>query len=95
MARILITSWGSHGDVDPYLALAHALRARGHEPVLAMPPFFAAVVEREGFTYHPVGPDVRPDDREFVRRVMDASRGSEFLLRERLVPEVERTYLTS
>ena len=92
MARILINSWGSHGDVDPYLALAHALRARGHEPVLAMPAFFAPVVAREGFAFHAVGPDVRPDDTEFVRRVMDAKRGSEWLLREAIVPHVERSY---
>ena len=92
MARILINSWGSHGDVDPYLALSHALRARGHEPVLAMPAYFAPVVAREGFAFHAVGPDVRPDQPEFVRRVMDARRGSEWLLREAIVPHVERSY---
>lgn len=92
MPRILINSWGSHGDVDPYLALAHALRARGHEPVLATPSFFEPVVRREGFVHREVGPEVRPDDTEFVRRVMDAKRGSEWLLRERIVPHVERAY---
>src|SRR5688500_14101618 len=51
MARILINPRGSHGDVDPYLALAHALRARGHDLVLAMPPFFRDVVAREGFAF--------------------------------------------
>ena len=90
MARILLTSWGSHGDVDPYLALSHALRARGHEPVLAMPAFFRDVVERQGFAFREVGPDVRPDVTAFVRRIMDARRGSEWLLREAIVPHVER-----
>ena len=92
MPRIVITSWGSYGDVNPYLGLAVALRARGHAPVLAIPSYYRAAVEREGLEHAPVGPDVEPGDTTLVARIMDARRGTEFLLRELLAPAVERTY---
>ena len=92
MPRIVITSWGSYGDVNPYLGLAVALRARGHAPVLAIPSYYRAAVEREGLEHAPVGPDVEPGDTTLVARIMDARRGTEFLLREVLAPAVERTY---
>ena len=92
MARIVITSWGSYGDVNPYLGLALALRARGHAPVLAIPTYYRAAVEREGLEHAAVGPDVEPGDTALVGRIMDARTGTEFLLRELLAPTVDRTY---
>ena len=92
MARIVISSWGSYGDVNPYLGLALALRARGHEPVLAIPSYYRAAVEREGLEHAAVGPDVQPGDTTLVARIMDARTGTEFLLREILAPAIDRTY---
>src|SRR4029450_6431432 len=92
MARIIISSWGSYGDVNPYLGLALALRARGHTPVLATPGDYRAAVEREGLQHATVGPDVEPGDTGLVERIMHARTGTEFLLRELLAPAVERSY---
>ena len=92
MARIVITSWGSYGDVNPYIGLALALRARGHTPVLAIPTYYRAGVEREGLEHAPVGPDVEPGDTALVQRIMDARTGTEFLLRELLAPAVDDSY---
>ena len=92
MARIVLTSWGSYGDVNPYLGLALALRARGHTPVLAIPMYYRAAVEREGLEHAPVGPDVEPGETAVVRRIMHPRTGPEFLLRELLTPTVDRTY---
>ncbi|MHB8956287.1 MAG: glycosyltransferase [Pirellulaceae bacterium] len=35
MSRIVITTWGSLGDLHPYLAIALGLQRRGHEVVVA------------------------------------------------------------
>ena len=94
MARIVITSWGSYGDVNPYIGLALALRARGHTPVLAIPSYYRAVVEREGLEHAAVGPDVEPGDTTVVSRIMHARKGTQFLLRDLLAPAVDRTYDT-
>ena len=63
MSRILLTSWGSFGDVYPYVGIALALKGRGHQPVLAMPEFYRAVVEGLGLEFHPVGPQIDPDQQ--------------------------------
>ena len=92
MARIVITSWGSYGDVNPYVGLALALRARGHAPVLATPSAYRALVEGEGLEHVPVGPEVDPGDAALIARIMDPRRGTEVLLREILAPAVHRAY---
>jgi UDP:flavonoid glycosyltransferase YjiC (YdhE family) len=92
MARIVITSWGSYGDVNPYIGLALALRARGHAPVLAIPAYYHAAAEREGLECAAVGPEGDPGDTTLVPRIMDARKGPEFLLRDLLAPSVDRSY---
>jgi rhamnosyltransferase subunit B len=86
MARVLLACWGSYGDLFPYLAIAHRLRARGHDPVIASCPYYAALVAAEGVAFRPMRPDVRPDDTALLARLMDASRGTEVILRELIVP---------
>ena len=76
MARIVITSWGSYGDVNPYLGLARALRERGHTPVLAVPTYYRPAVEREEIEHAAVGPDVEPGDTAVVGRIMDVRTGT-------------------
>lgn len=90
--RIVLTSFGSYGDTYPYIGLALALRERGHEPVLAMPGYYRALVEREGLRFHSVRPDLDPADRETIARIMDSNRGTEFLLRELLLPALRRSF---
>lgn len=87
--RILLATWGSYGDLNPYLGLAVALKARGHHPILATLPAACATVEAEGIECRPAGPDIHPDDREVLRRVMDPRRGGEYLLGELLFPATD------
>jgi rhamnosyltransferase subunit B len=92
VARILITSWGSYGDVYPYVGLALALQERGHRPVVAMAEFYRALIEPLGFEFHPVGPAIDPDDRALIARVMDPRRGSDVLLKDILMPSLRADY---
>ena len=92
MARIIINTWGSFGDVYPYVGLGLALRARGHDPVLAMPPVYREIVEREGLLFHGVRPDIDIADRALAARAMHPSKGPEALFREILVPAVEAAH---
>lgn len=90
--RIVITSFGSFGDVFPYVGLALGLRERGHDPVLAMPAFYRDAVAREGLAFHPVRPDIDPTDRETVGRIMDAATGTEFIVRELILGSLRESY---
>jgi vancomycin aglycone glucosyltransferase len=59
--RVLLTSWGSRGDVEPVAGLAARLRELGAEAVLAAPPDddFVALAERAGVPLLPLGPTVK------------------------------------
>ena len=46
--RVLLTTIGSHGDINPYIALAAALKARGHQPVLMVNEYFHKQARDEG-----------------------------------------------
>ncbi len=35
MARIVVTTFGSTGDLNPFIALGFALRSRGHDVLFA------------------------------------------------------------
>ena len=67
MSRIVITSFGSYGDVNPYLGLALALRARGHDPVLATSPFYRDYVQAEIGIHVAVRAEARDDDATHAR----------------------------
>ena len=92
MAHIVITSWGSYGDLYPYIGLGRVLAARRHRVTLAVPAYYAPIVEGSGLRHAPVGPDIDPDDRAIVARVMDPVRGPEVLIREWLMPHLQETY---
>jgi vancomycin aglycone glucosyltransferase len=58
--RVLLTTWGSRGDVEPLVGLAAALRELGAEALVAAPPDddFVALLERAGVPLVPLGPTV-------------------------------------
>ena len=90
--RFIITSFGSLGDLNPYLGLGRALMDRGHEVVLAIPRQYVPHAESAGIGAHAVRPDIDPSDRETVRRIMYPFRGAEYLIRDWMMPNVEAAY---
>lgn len=90
--RILLTSWGSFGDVYPYVGLGLALKARGHRPRLAMPEFYRGIVEGVGLEFAPVGLDIDPDDRATIARVMSPITGAKAIIKELLMPAVRADF---
>ncbi len=77
--RALVLACGSRGDFQPMLALAVALRNRGHEVFLAGSPTFASEAAAFGIPFEPAGMDARrvlEENRERVnhRNPFDAVR---------------------
>lgn len=68
--RILFATFGSLGDLHPYLAVAVALRRRGHRPLIATHASHADRVRAEGVDFHAVRPDPadHADDAAVMRR---------------------------
>ena len=94
MARILITTFGSYGDLHPYIAIALGLKRRGHQAVIATSASYRAKVEAEGLPFRALRPDL--DDfgpfAEIARRVYDPKKGAEYLVRELALPRFAQTY---
>ncbi|MFL6073140.1 MAG: glycosyltransferase [Mycobacteriales bacterium] len=59
--RVLLTTWGSRGDVEPLAGLAVALRELGAEARVCAPPDedFVRLLARAGVPLVPLGPTVR------------------------------------
>ncbi len=88
MSRIVLTTFGSLGDLHPYLAVALELKRRGHHAVIATHDIYRARAEAMGLEFA----DVRPryeqfgDVLEVMRQAMDARRGSEVVLHRLVLP---------
>src|SRR6266545_401414 len=57
--RVLLSTIGSRGDVQPLVALASQLRALGQEVRLCVPPDFQEWIASLGFAVTPIGPELR------------------------------------
>lgn len=90
--KFVITSFGSYGDLNPYIGLGRALVARGHDVVLALPAHYIPHVEVAGLKGRAVRPDIDPNQRDVVRKIMDPLRGAEYLIRDLMMPLVEQSY---
>lgn len=59
MMRILLSTIGSRGDVQPLVAIALALQALNQEVRLCVPPDFRDWIESLGMLITPIGPELR------------------------------------
>ena len=57
--RVLFSTIGSRGDVQPLVALASHLKVLGHEVRICAPPDFREWIESLGIPATPIGPEVR------------------------------------
>ena len=78
--RIVLTVFGTLGDLHPFLAIALGLKARGHHVIVASYDRYREQVETLGIGFHTVRPDLysqAESDPALARQVMDQRRGLE------------------
>ncbi|MBV9510623.1 MAG: glycosyltransferase family 1 protein [Caulobacteraceae bacterium] len=99
MARIVLSTAGTAGDLNPFVAIALELKARGHEPCITAQREFQATIEGEGVEFHPLRPgvaDVREElgleAPEIVQRATRGSIGLEFAVRRIAMPFLKRSF---
>jgi len=93
MGRIVITCFGSLGDLHPYLALGLALRERGHDVTLATHDDYRERTRAAGLAFAPVRPHFSQfgDLDALMRDAMDARKGSEVVLHRMVMPFVRES----
>ncbi len=96
-SRVVISTFGSLGDLNPYVAIALELRHRGYEPVIATTPLYRDKITSLGLWFHPVRPDLpsydRPEELEaIVRGAMDPMTGIRSIVGELIMPYLRGIY---
>ena len=94
-ARIILNTWGSFGDVHPYMAIALELRARGHKPVIATMEVYREKIEAAGLELAPVRPNIpQPKEQspELIEKIMEPRTGPRFLMEEIVYPAIRDAY---
>jgi UDP:flavonoid glycosyltransferase YjiC (YdhE family) len=93
--RIVLNTWGSFGDLHPYMAIARELRARGHRPVIATMEMYRERLEAVGLEIAPVRPNIpQPKEQapELIEKIMEPRTGPQFLMNEIVYPAVRDAY---
>ena len=81
MARILIATFGSYGDLYPYIAIGIELQNLGHQVTVATSAGYREKVESERLGFAPVRPDMSLENREMLRFFFDQGLGTERVIR--------------
>lgn len=88
--RVLLSTIGSRGDVQPLVALAVQLRELGQEARVCAPPDFREWIDGLGIAFVPIGPEVRGTaksspavararpTREQMRQIAEATVATQF-----------------
>ncbi|HVF10039.1 MAG TPA: nucleotide disphospho-sugar-binding domain-containing protein [Abditibacteriaceae bacterium] len=92
--RIVLTTFGSLGDLHPYMAIALELQRRGHRPVIATSEIYRDKVTAAGLDFHAARPDLPPltEAGDMIAKVMTAKTGPEYLFKNVLMPHLRESY---
>lgn len=97
MSRIIISTFGSFGDVHPYVAIALELKRRGHRPVIATSGIYREKTDALGLELHAVPPDLPSyEEPEAVARMVadltDPKKGPERVFTQFVNPHLRGMY---
>ena len=93
--RIVLNTFGSFGDIHPYMAIAMELQRRGHVPVIATSDVYREKIEGAGLQSVPVRPNLpQPGDQaaDLIDKIMQPKTGPRFLMDEVIYPAVRDSY---
>src|SRR6185503_5812502 len=92
----VISTFGSFGDIHPYVAIALELKARGHLPVIATSEVYREKMDALSIDFHSMRPPMPslddPDEvGKVIEGVMDPRVGGEKVM-EMLLPYLREIY---
>lgn len=93
--RIVLNTFGSFGDIHPYMAIALELQSRGHAPVIATSDVYREKIEGAGLECFAVRPNLpQPGDQaaDLIDKIMEPKTGPRFLTEEVIYPAVRESY---
>jgi rhamnosyltransferase subunit B len=90
--NVLLPTVGSSGDVHPVVALALALKARGHRTTVITSPVFQELIEGEGLGFLPLGTVEQAHEAIADPDLWHPRKGFEVVARRVMVPAIREVY---
>ena len=90
--KIVISTYGSLGDLYPYLAIGQKLSGRGHQVTIAGGASLQNKVESLGLRFALLRPNLDLSDRHTMKAAMNLRTGSETLARKLIFPFIRENY---
>lgn len=95
--RVVLSTFGSFGDVHPYISIALELKARGASPLIATSEIYREKTDALGLELHPVRPTMpsydRPDEIiKMLEDFMDPRTGTERIISTLITPYLREAY---
>ncbi len=91
--HFLLTTFGSLGDLHPYIAVGLGLQSRGHRVTIGTSEGYRAKVEATGLGFRPIQPDLAGlmKDPERLAKAYHPRTGTEYIFKEIFLPAVEHS----
>lgn len=93
--HIAIATFGSLGDLYPYMAIALELRTRGHRAVIATNEIYRHIIESVGIEFHAIRPDGLinvSEEGEFIGLLRDSQQALDYGISYLIAPHLRATY---
>jgi len=92
--RIVFATFGSLGDLHPYVGIGRELARRGHRPLIASFEEHRAAVAAADLEFAPLRPAMESfgDRAAMIEQLVDPWRGPELMVRGIFIPHVRDTY---
>lgn len=91
---IAIATFGSLGDVYPYIAIARELRKRGHRAAIATNEIYRYVIESDGIEFRAIRPDgsINSSEGEFIGLLSSSPQALDYGVSYLIAPHLRATY---
>ena len=94
--KIILITIGSLGDLNPFIALAHALSEEGYKPIIATSEPYRDYIKSENIEFFPIKPDITDLKEGLGLDLPDLARSmaknDRFLFEKVLFPYLSDTY---
>jgi UDP:flavonoid glycosyltransferase YjiC (YdhE family) len=94
--KVVLATFGTHGDLHPFIAVALRLRSAGFDPVIATDSTYRCKIESAGVAFHRLRPEQDTIERDLgmtrASMVRKVAQRPDYVLRKFLLPYLHESY---